>query len=75
MNNKKRLFNDSNEDILVNITVYRVWQGTTYEQEIIWPKKTKLKKVLQEFQKNYLGDKNAYRILDYQIVTKVNNKE
>lgn len=63
MNNIKRLFNDSNEDKLIGVIIYRVWQGTTYEQAIIWPKKTKLKNVLRDFQKNYLGDKHAYKIV------------
>lgn len=63
MNNIKRLFNDTDKDKLIGVIIYRVWQGTTYEQAIIWPKKTKLKKVLHEFQKNTLGDKHAYKIV------------
>lgn len=65
------MINDTNRDLVIVAIVLRVWNDTTYEQQLIWPKGKTIRQVLEDFQKTCLGNTKVYRVIDYWIASNI----
>ena len=65
------MINDTNRNLTIVAIVLRVWNDTTYEQQIAWPKGKTIRQVLEDFQKTCLGNPKVYRVIDYWIASNI----
>ena len=43
------MINDTNRDLTIVAVVLRVWNDTTYEQQLAWPKGKTIRQILEDF--------------------------
>ena len=65
------MINDTNRDLTIIAIVLRVWNDTTYEQQLAWPKGKTIRQVLEDFQKTCLGNPKVYRVIDYYVTSNI----
>ena len=61
------IVNNTNQSLSIYAVVLRVWNDTTFEQELEWPKNTTIEDVLCKYQKDCLGSQKVYKVIDFYI--------
>lgn len=61
------IINDTNRSLSVYAIVLRVWNDTTFKQELDWPKNTTIEYVLHKYQRDCLGSLRVYKIIDFYV--------
>lgn len=59
--------NNSGHDKSIFVTILRVWNRTTFYQELLWPNNETISSVIENYQKTCLGDEHTYRVINYCI--------
>lgn len=65
------MIDDTNREPTIIAIVLRVWNDTTYEQQLAWPKGKTIRQVLEDFQKTCLGNPKVYRVIDYYVTSNI----
>ena len=64
------IVNDTNQSLSIYAIVLRVWNDTTFEQELEWPKGKSIKDILYKYQRDCLGSPKVYKVIDFYIFNK-----
>lgn len=60
-------YNETGHDRSIFVTVLRMWNRTTFYQELLWPSNKTVSSVIEDYQKICLGDERSYRVIDFYI--------
>lgn len=69
------IMNNTNQSLSIHAIVLRVWNDTTFEQELEWPKNTTIEYVLHKYQRDCLGSPRVYKIIDFYVQSFEKNEE